>query len=246
VVRNLRNSLDLTLPGAKNLVVREKGGYAARVPREQVDATHFRQLIADADRLDKTQQDESGAAELYGQALSLWDNDPAALAEPLANLRGTWAEGVRQGLKSGRLNAVSNWAGIKLRTGNGDDTLPVLAQLVVLERFDERIAELYMLALCRAGRPADALSSYRSLRARLSEEQGRDPSERIERLHQRILAGDSDLEPSMADPGRTRKGKKRRDARDARHGRTPQIVNNNKGPITGGIVNFGVLIGGDE
>jgi DNA-binding SARP family transcriptional activator len=47
---------------------------------------------------------------------------------------------------------------------------------------------LRMLALYRAGRQADALDCYQTLRRQLDDELGLEPSPEVARLHQEILA----------------------------------------------------------
>ena len=58
-----------------------------------------------------------------------------------------------------------------------------------------------MRALCRAGRPADALAEYRRLRPVLHDELGIEPGTRLQDLHRRILSGEiAAAEPDAATP----------------------------------------------
>jgi DNA-binding SARP family transcriptional activator len=52
----------------------------------------------------------------------------------------------------------------------------------------ERLWELLMLALYRAGRQAEALSAYTEVRDRLASELGIDPAPALRELQARILA----------------------------------------------------------
>lgn len=60
----------------------------------------------------------------------------------------------------------------------------------------ERLVELLMLALCRLGRPSDALSAYEGARQRLAEAMGADPGPALRSLHARVLRQDPELLPS--------------------------------------------------
>lgn len=61
----------------------------------------------------------------------------------------------------------------------------------------ERLVELLMPALCRAGRPADALAAYEGARRRLAEAMGADPEPGLRSLPARILRQDATLLPPV-------------------------------------------------
>jgi len=73
--------------------------------------------------------------------------------------------------------------------------------VVAAEPFRERLQELRMLALYRSGRQADALASYRELRAMLHRETGLDPVPALQQLHHQILQADPELLTPPAVPG---------------------------------------------
>ncbi len=58
----------------------------------------------------------------------------------------------------------------------------------------EHAYALLMLALARSGRQAEALETYRHLRARLGDERGIVPSRRLQRPHETILRGEPGLD----------------------------------------------------
>jgi predicted ATPase len=64
----------------------------------------------------------------------------------------------------------------------------------------ERLWELYILALYRAGRQAEALRAYTEVRDRLVDELGIDPGPALRKLQARILAQDPSLAPASPAP----------------------------------------------
>ena len=64
----------------------------------------------------------------------------------------------------------------------------------------ERLWELLILALYRAGRQAEALAAYTEVRDRLVDELGIDPSPALRDLQTRILAQHPSLSPEPAPP----------------------------------------------
>ena len=58
---------------------------------------------------------------------------------------------------------------------------------------NERLAGMLMAALYRSGQRAGALEEFRQIRGRLAAELGVEPGPELQRLHQRILAGDVGL-----------------------------------------------------
>ena len=76
----------------------------------------------------------------------------------------------------------------------GHDVLGTLDDLVARYPLREHLAAVRMLALYRAGRQADALTAYRTLRQTLDDELGIQPSAEVESLHQRVLQQDPGLD----------------------------------------------------
>ncbi|NED81991.1 hypothetical protein G3I76_18080, partial [Streptomyces sp. SID11233] len=76
-----------------------------------------------------------------------------------------------------------------------------LATLTGYHPLHENLHAQCMLALHRSGRRWQALEVYKTLRGRLVEELGLEPSARVRKLHQAILAADPRLDPVPA-PGR--------------------------------------------
>ena len=176
-------------------------GYILAVDPAAIDLVAFRRLVAESARANS---DES-AAELLERALALW-RGPA-----LGILDTPWLNAARDTLQAERLAAELEQHDTALRLGRHGDVVAALADSVAEHPWDERIAGQHMLALYRCGRPADALSAYRRLRARLAEELGVDPSPPLQLLQRQILGAD----PALAAPGPAPRGRWTPDAATA-------------------------------
>ena len=140
--------------------------------------------------------DPALAATRLDEALGLWHG------EAYAGLSGDRIEGERAHLAGRRLAAVELRARIAMDLGD-DDLVADLARLVRAHPLHEPLHELLMLALDRAGRPADALAAFREARDTLVVELGVEPGAALRRLHRQILAG---AVPASPAPARVRPG----------------------------------------
>ncbi|MFJ4467215.1 BTAD domain-containing putative transcriptional regulator [Streptomyces sp. NPDC089424] len=172
----LRGALDLP---ADVRIVRQPGGYVLEADPLWIDVHLFRDLVSRA----RTAGDEQ-AAELMRQALALWRG------EPFATVDTPWFVDLRQALERERLSARLDAHDLELRRGAHGALLPELTALAGEYPLDERLAGQLILALYRDGRPGDALAHYQTVRRRLAQELGVDPSAPLQRLHQDILTGD--------------------------------------------------------
>ena len=89
-----------------------------------------------------------------------------------------------------RLECTVERLAADLDAGAGADVIAELDAMVVEHPLNERIRELQMLALYRAGRQTDALAAYRDARRVLSREHGLDPGRRLRDLEAAILRHD--------------------------------------------------------
>jgi len=172
------------------------GGYALQIEPDALDLAVFRRRVAEGQTLLRTGDAEAAAETLRG-ALALWPGTA------LAGIPGRHAESQRTWLAEVRLAAVEARATAELAAGwAGPEQLAGLAALVRDHPLRESFRELYMRALYRAGRQAEALAVYRDGRRRLSDEIGIEPGPTLQRLHQRILAADPTLDatPPAAGP----------------------------------------------
>jgi DNA-binding SARP family transcriptional activator/tetratricopeptide (TPR) repeat protein len=190
LVTRLRRVLT-ALPGAG--VERCGDGYRLRIAPGEVDVQRFRSLVRTA----RTAGDSRAAVAAFDQALALW-RGPA-----LADVPGTVKiEAIRAGLNSERLSAMQDRVSAMLHLGRNREAAEELAALLAANPLAERLAGMLMVASCRSGRKADALQVFRDMRERLSSELAVEPGSELQRLHQRILAGDLALEAPVGDVAR--------------------------------------------
>jgi len=184
-VARLRASLRQAVGDDVRLVGRAHG-YLLEVDPETIDVHQFRRLRRQADAL-AASGDYEQAAGLLREADTLWRG------EALAGIPGDWAARMRDALEEERRAAIVERVGSELELGRHADLVGELRQMLVQYPSDETLVAHQMTALCRSGRPADALSLYRETRGRLVEEQGTEPGPMLSELHQRILGRDSGL-----------------------------------------------------
>jgi DNA-binding SARP family transcriptional activator/tetratricopeptide (TPR) repeat protein len=168
---------------------RRDGGYVLEMEPQQVDLRRFRSL---ADRARDSALPVSDRLTLLREALTLWRG------EPLAGLPGEWADRVREGCRSQRLDVVMAWAAAERRMGRSDATIPTLIEVNADHPLVEPVAAALMSALCDAERTAEALECYARIRERLRDELGADPGADLRSLYQEILRGGT--QPRRAKP----------------------------------------------
>nr|ARU08096.1 MlcY [uncultured bacterium] len=164
-------------------IVRQPGGYMAAVNPATVDLHSFRQLMARA----RTTDEPTSAIGLFNEALALWRG------EPFAGVDNPWFNGQRAALLRERESAEIDLRDLRLRCGMHAEVLTEVTGAFEADPMNERVAGQLMLALYRQGRPAEALTCYDRMRARLAEELGVPPSSQLQRLYLRILEADPEL-----------------------------------------------------
>ena len=172
-------------------ILTSEAGYALDVGPEDVDVVRFEQLVAQGRRL--LEEGETAlASTALGEALRL------RRGEPLADF--TYAgffDAERAHLDELTLVAIETRAEADLVLGRHGELVGELEALCREHPLRERLWELLMLALYRAGRQAEALRAYTDARDRLVDELGIDPGPALRELEARILAQD----PSLAAAG---------------------------------------------
>jgi DNA-binding SARP family transcriptional activator len=159
--------------GSATVIETRPPGYVLHVGDDAFDVARFERLTAGG---------------RFADALALW-RGPA-----LADLAyEPFARAAVERLEELRLAVLEERIEIDLAGGNPARLVGELDALVAEHPLRERLHEQRMLALYRAGRPAEALDAYRDARRVLVEQVGLEPSARLQDLERAILAGDASL-----------------------------------------------------
>jgi DNA-binding SARP family transcriptional activator len=186
-ISRLRRCLDpVTGYRATELITSIGDGYALTPGAVTVDADVFTRYVADAHEA-RDEADTATAATQLRAALGLWRG------MPLAGIQGPYADSQRTRLAELHMAATEDRLAMDIESGG---QLPAIAELRTLlneHPLREKLSELLMLALYRAGRQADALSVFTDARLLLRDELGIDPGPALRDLHERILQADASL-----------------------------------------------------
>ncbi|GIG58828.1 hypothetical protein Lfu02_32000 [Longispora fulva] len=157
-----------------------------------VDVHRFRSEYQRA----KDTTDPATRSKVLGAALALW-RGPALGEEAPERTRAR----VGAGLDELLLAATDLRIEAELAQGRHAEVLTELAELTGRYPLRERLAELHVLALYRAGRRSDALDVCQRIRTALGEELGLDPGPELQRLQTAVLRGDPSLDlPAPSTP----------------------------------------------
>jgi len=193
-VKRLRKALG---DADRSRITTYASGYSINVATSELDVCQFEVLVAAA-RAAARSGSWDRASEHAAAALSLWRG------EPLADV-GSDALSAREvpRLAELRLQAQEAHFDAALHLDGHAEAVPELRRLTDAHPLRERLPVLLMLALCRCGRQGEALAAYRNARRVLVEELGTEPGGELRDLHQRILAGDPDLDtaPELGSSG---------------------------------------------
>ena len=162
-------------------------GYRLAVDAATVDVARFERLVADGRAA--LDADPARAAAVLRTALALWRGTPLADA---GDAEFAQAPVVR--LVELRLAATADRVEADLRlAADVEGLVAELEELLAANPLRERFAALLMRALCRGGRPGEALAVYEKVRTALAEQLGADPSAELAELHVAVLRGDPEL-----------------------------------------------------
>lgn len=187
-ISRLRKALGAsTGEDATGLVVTREHGYALAVDPECLDSHRFERLLGEG-RDELTAGRPKRAAELLGEALSLWRGRPL---EDLAY--EVFAQREIGRLEDLHIAARERLVEARLALGKHADVIGELESLIAEHPYRERLHAHLMLALYRCDRQADALQAYQEARVRLIEDLGIEPGERLRELERQILAQDQAL-----------------------------------------------------
>jgi DNA-binding SARP family transcriptional activator len=139
--------------------------------------------------------DLAEAARYFEQALALWSGQP--LAElPLGPALQTELDR----LAERRLSVADQCARVRAALGDHGGAVAVLRDLVTWHPLREDLWVRLMLALARAGRPAEALDAYQEVRRALVDELGLEPGGELRRVQAALLAGEDPAPGGGAEP----------------------------------------------
>ncbi|MFC0554156.1 BTAD domain-containing putative transcriptional regulator [Planotetraspora thailandica] len=157
-------------------LIRGAGGWRLEAGPDQVDLLRFRRMTEDARR--------EGSLDLLTDALALW-RGPAAAGIP-AEVR---AHPVFTALDRELLESVKESADLALRKGAAERVLTALREAATRHPLDEPLQARLVLALAAAGRQAEALDAWQSVRTRLADELGIDPGPELRAAQEQVLRG---------------------------------------------------------
>jgi DNA-binding SARP family transcriptional activator len=183
-IRRLRRALG---PVAEARIAARYPGYLIQVAPEELDVLEFEVLYRRASSAARESRwtEASDAATL---ALDLWRGDP------LLDVRSqVLYDAFVPRLQQFRMRVLEDRIEAELGLGHHKRLIPELKALTGQNPLHERFHARLMLALFRAGRPAEALDAYQRARRTLIDELGVEPGAELRRVHERILAGDPDL-----------------------------------------------------
>ncbi|MET9123565.1 BTAD domain-containing putative transcriptional regulator [Streptomyces sp. NPDC004528] len=188
LVGRLRRALGADAVGSAD------GGYRLAAAPDDIDLHRFERLAGEGARA-LADGDPAKAAVILDDALALW-HGPA-----LADLPDRAAEAVRW--ETRRLDVRRARLAAALALGQAEQSLPELTALCDLHPLDEPLHALRLRALRDAGRPAEALAAYESVRALLADRLGSDPGPELRALHGELLrpAGPAPSPRAPAHPG---------------------------------------------
>ncbi|MEV0000396.1 BTAD domain-containing putative transcriptional regulator [Streptomyces sp. NPDC050848] len=187
-VSQLRRVLEEAEPGGRELVATRAPGYQLVLAEGALDADRFTALAARA----RAEARPARRAALFAEALELWRGPAFAdfADEP-------FARAAVNRLEEERLVVREEAAEARLEAGEHALLVGELAELVELHPLRERLRAAHLRALYRSGRQSEALAGYESLRTRLAEDLGLDPSPELVALQRAMLQQDPTLEAAL-------------------------------------------------
>ncbi|TGB02063.1 AfsR/SARP family transcriptional regulator [Streptomyces sp. MZ04] len=167
---------------AKDVLVTAPGGYMLVSGGGGSDVREFERLAGKGYRAIDA-GDHKEASRLLREALDLWTGPAFADVQTGARL-----EMEAKRLEESRLCALDQRIEADLKLGRHRELLAELTVLTSRYRTHENLHAQFMLALHRSGRRGEALEVYHRLRGTLVRDLGLEPSARLRRLQQSILA----------------------------------------------------------
>ncbi|MGW8952811.1 BTAD domain-containing putative transcriptional regulator [Streptomyces sp. NPDC055709] len=171
-------------------VVSVDGGYRLSAEPDDIDLHRFERLAGEGARA-LAEGDPGKAVDLLDEALGLWRGPVLADLPDRAPEVARW-EARRLAARRTRLSAA-------LALGRAEETLTELTGLCDAHPLDEDLHALRIRALRAAGRTAQALAAYESVRRELSARLGTDPGPELRALHAELLRPEPAVRPAASD-----------------------------------------------
>lgn len=180
-LHNMISRLRRALAGRDGLIVTNTAGYELRLGADTLDLLEFRRLVAQGLR-SRAEGDAALTVALLGEALALW-RGPA-----LADIPDELAAAARQALHEEKLAAAEARLDAELALGRNLEVIDAVTALLAEHPYRENLYQTKMLALFGAGRPDEALETYRQADSSLVDGLGIEPGPALRELERRILA----------------------------------------------------------
>ncbi|GAA4716114.1 BTAD domain-containing putative transcriptional regulator [Phytohabitans rumicis] len=179
----LRRLLEPALPARESgLYLQRRGnGYLFAAGPGMLDVVAFRELV-EAARTGVAEQRPDAALDSYVRALGLWHG---CAGEGLAH--GSTAMPIFASLDGEFLDACVEAAELAISRGQPERVLQALHLAARTAPLHETVLAGLVSALAAAGQQAEALSVFRTVRARLAEDLGIDPGPALVAAHRRVL-----------------------------------------------------------
>ncbi|MFJ8105875.1 ATP-binding protein [Streptomyces sp. NPDC096132] len=179
----LRRLLEPALPAREpgSYLQRRGSAYLFVADPGTLDVVRFRELV-DAAEGGVAEQRLAAALDGYLEAVGLWHG---SAGDGIAY--GSTGMAIFAGLDDEFRHACVAAAELATRLGRPERVLPSLHMAARMAPLHERVQASLIAALAAAGRPAEALSVFRTVRARLAEELGVDPGPALVAAHLRVL-----------------------------------------------------------
>jgi DNA-binding SARP family transcriptional activator len=183
-VYRLRQALGRQGDQWRSLITSVSGGYIFSTPAETIDANQFirqEELARHARRAG----DLPAVVKHAEHGLDLWHSGQA-----LSGVPGEFAARMRLHLQELRLSSLEMRLSAQLSLGVDNSATAELSALVAQHPLDERFRSLFMIALHRDNRRADALLTYHEAREALRNSLGVDVGQEMKATYANILNDD--------------------------------------------------------
>lgn len=179
----LRRLLEPDLParGTGSYLLRRGSGYLFSVGPGRLDLADFREAVVAAESARSTRHLES-ALDHYVAALGQWTAPAGDGLVP-----GPEATAIFAGVNNELFDTCTAAAELAVSLGEPERVLAPLRLAAGMAPLHEPVQASLITVLGAAGRPADALVGFRTVRDRLADELGLDPGPALVTAHQRVL-----------------------------------------------------------